>query len=259
VFDAGSGIISLGHKLMQQKSDLLNIALFLTHAHGDHLIGFPFFTPLFSPKTNLHLFGPLLAGKSVEQIVTPFMSAPYFPVDVRHLPSHRTFHTIVNGQCIIWSHGQSEPIVRDSQLGFQEKADPTQVRVIAMFIRSHPLNGTVIYRIEYAGRRVIYATDVEWHNGYDSSFLAFVEGADLLIHDAQYTTDDYQQNKHGYGHSTVEMAVEVAHAAHVRELILFHHEPTYDDDQLDHMEAQAQARFACTRSACEGMEINLLA
>ena len=81
----------------------------------------------------------------------------------------------------------------------------------------------------------------------------------MLIHDAQYTTHDYQQDKQGYGHCTIEMATEAALSAHVGELILFHHEPTYDDFQLDDMEREAQAHFARTRSAYEGMEIDLLA
>jgi ribonuclease BN (tRNA processing enzyme) len=120
------------------------------------------------------------------------------------------------------------------------------------------LNGAILYRIEYAGRRMVYATDVEWREHYDPEFLAFAEGADLLIHDAQYTAEDYL-HKHGYGHSTIEMATGVANVAGVRELILFHHEPTYDDAKLDSMEAAAQTHFAQTRSACEGMEIDLLA
>jgi ribonuclease BN (tRNA processing enzyme) len=129
---------------------------------------------------------------------------------------------------------------------------------MARFTNSHPLNGAVIYRIDYAGRHVVYATDVEWKDGYDPGFLAFIEGADLLIHDAQYTVQDYQQSKHGFGHSTVEMAVEAAHQAHVRKLILFHHEPTYDDNQLDRLEVEAQKRFASTLSAYEGLEVDLL-
>jgi ribonuclease BN (tRNA processing enzyme) len=137
--------------------------------------------------------------------------------------------------------------------------DSEEVCVMAQFTHSHPLNGAVVYRVEYAGRRVVYATDVEWRNGCESEFLAFVEGADLLIHDAQYTSDDYRQGKHGFGHSTVEMALEAAQAAHVKELILFHHEPTYTDNQLDAMEETAQKRFAHTRSAYEGMKIDLLA
>ena len=105
----------------------------------------------------------------------------------------------------------------------------------------------------------MYATNVEWGEQCDPEFLAFAEEANVLIHDAQYTSSDYQQSKHGFGHSTIEMATNVACAAHVGQLILFHHEPTYDDQQLDTMEAEARVRFAHTRSAYEGLEIDLLA
>ena len=120
------------------------------------------------------------------------------------------------------------------------------------------MNGAAIYRIEYGGRSLVYATDVEWKEQCDPAFLAFVHQADVLIHDAQYTTGDYEQAKQGFGHSTIEMATEVARAAQVEQLILFHHEPTYDDDRLDAMQALARSQFPRTSSAYEGMEIDLL-
>jgi phosphoribosyl 1,2-cyclic phosphodiesterase len=255
IFDAGSGIIRLGEALLQRaQGEPLPLSLFLTHGHGDHLVGFPFFAPLFSPKTCLHLFGPQLAGQSVEQLVTPLMSPPYFPVDIRRLPSQRCFHTIASEQCICWSPGESEPELERSRR--TSKTGET-LRVTAQFTSSHPLNGALVYRVEYAQRCVVYATDVEWGSGCEAEFLAFVEGADVLIHDAQYTESDYQQ-KRGFGHSTVAMAVEAAHAARVKQLVLFHHEPTYSDEQLDRMEAEARAGFARSSSAYEGMEIELL-
>ena len=256
IFDAGSGIIRLGEQLMQQKGQkaALDASLFITHGHGDHLIGFPFFAPLFDPNTSLHVFGPHLVDYNIEQLVTQLMSPPYFPVDMRNLPSHRTFHTITDEQCVVWYGEHSTPQV--GVLPHTVKRD--EVCVAAKFTRSHPQDGAVIYRIEYAGRRVVYATDVEWQQGCDDDVIEFMEGADLLIHDAQYTKRDYLQMKQGFGHSTIEMAVEAARAAHVHELILFHHDPIYDDMQLDRMEAEAQSHFARTRSACEGMEIDLL-
>lgn len=256
ILDAGSGLIRLGEDLLRRtKGKPLYLSLLITHAHGDHLIGFPFFAPLFDGHTAIDFFGPSLAGRSIEQLVTPIMSPPYFPVDIRKLPSQRAFHTITGEQQINWQHGYgSKPqIVPDGK-----DAKNAEVSVYIKYTQSHPLNGAILYRIEYAGRRMVYATDVEWREHYDPEFLAFAESADLLIHDAQYTAEDYL-HKHGYGHSTIEMATGVANVAGVRELILFHHEPTYDDAKLDAMEAAAQTHFAQTRSACEGMEIDLLA
>ncbi|MBE3561072.1 MAG: MBL fold metallo-hydrolase [Ktedonobacteraceae bacterium] len=261
ILDAGSGIIRLGEDLMQRASTekQLDLALFITHGHTDHLIGFPFFAPLFDARTNLHLFGPQLAGQNIEQLVTPLMSPPYFPVDIRQLPSRRTYHTLTGTQSISWSTEADAPVVRARLHHQKYHPRPAEVRVTARLTHTHPLNGALIYSIEYAGRRLIYATDVEWRNGQEEDFLAFAEGADLLIHDAQYTAHDYHLLKQGYGHSTIEMATEVARAAHVQQLILFHHEPTYDDNQLDRMEVEARTRFVRTYSAYEGMEIDLLA
>jgi phosphoribosyl 1,2-cyclic phosphodiesterase len=255
IFDAGSGIIRLGSDLVQRaEGKPLHLSLFITHGHGDHLVGFPFFGPLFEPQTDIDCFGPWLAGQSIEQVVTLIMSPPYFPVDIHKLPSHRTFHTITGREQIVWQDGNSKPHLEARQT----QAEDDVVRVTAQLTTSHPLNGAALYRIEYAGRSIVYATDVEWGEQCDPQFLAFAEGADVLIHDAQYTTSDYQ-TKHGFGHSTVEMATDVACAAHVSQLILFHHEPTYDDQQLDRMEVEACTRFTRTRSAYEDMEIDVLA
>ncbi len=231
ILDAGSGIIRLGEDLLRRAPEQpLHLDLLITHAHNDHLIGFPFFAPLFESRAVIDIFGPTLQGRTIEKILTPLMSPPYFPVDMHALPSQRCFYTITSEQCISWRPGaDSQPRVMDD-LQADREAD---LRVFAKFTQSHPLNGALHYRVEYAGHSIVYATDVEWSEECDPEFLAFARGADLLIHDAQYTAEDYAASKHGFGHSTVGMATDVARAAQVGALLLFHHEPNYDDEQLD--------------------------
>lgn len=254
ILDAGSGIIRLGDDLLRRAAGReLHMTLLLTHGHSDHLQGLPFFTPLYQPDAHIAFFAPRLAGREVEQLVTPLISPPYFPVDIHRLPSHRTFHTLTGREQIIWQHGQKEPVLA----GRQSRTRTGDVHVSVHLSSHHPLNGSAVYCIEYGGRKLVFATDVEWQDRCDPAFLAFVEGADVLIHDAQYTPDEYNADRQGFGHSSIAMATEAASEAHVGRLVLFHHEPTHDDEKLDALQEEARERFARTSAAYEGLEIDL--
>lgn len=254
ILDAGSGIIRLGDDLLRRAAGQeLHMTLLLTHGHSDHLQGLPFFTPLYQPDAHIAFFAPRLAGREVEQLVTPLISPPYFPVDIHRLPSHRTFHTLTGREQIIWQHGQKEPVLA----GRQSRTRTGDVHVSVHLSSHHPLNGSAVYCIEYGGRKLVFATDVEWQDRCDPAFLAFVEGADVLIHDAQYTPDEYNADRQGFGHSSIAMATEAASEAHVGRLVLFHHEPTHDDEKLDALQEEARERFARTSAAYEGLEIDL--
>jgi phosphoribosyl 1,2-cyclic phosphodiesterase len=256
IFDAGSGIIRLGNDLVRHSPGNLTISILLSHGHGDHLSGFPFFAPLFESGTTIQLFGPSLAGRSVEQLITPLMSSPYFPVDLQTLPSTRMFHTLAHGESIIWPYEQRTPDI--GAIHTRDGAE-TEVCVLSHYTSNHGPDGIMMYRVEYAGHSLVYCTDVEWGDNYPPACVAFMSDADLLIHDAQYTSEDYERSRRGFGHSSIEMATGMACTAGVSELILFHHDPSYDDDKLDWLESQARKQFTPTRSAYEGMGINLLA
>jgi ribonuclease BN (tRNA processing enzyme) len=122
---------------------------------------------------------------------------------------------------------------------------------------AHPRDGTYIYRVEWRGKSMVFASDTEGYIGMDQRLVNFARDTDLLIHDAQYLQDDYIQSKQGWGHSTPEMACDVAKSCGARQLVLFHHEPRYNDEQIAEIECQAQRLFPASVAAYEGLEIVL--
>lgn len=265
IFDAGSGIVGLGEALVREWSDLPalsrpTITLLFTHAHHDHLCGLPFFAPLFQRDVDIHLLGPDLAGMRFEEIIAGYIRSPYFPVDFYDLPSRRHPRSIADGARLIWRDGASAPITDDGSRPLPHDA----LVVDVMHTQLHPRNGTLIYRVSAAGHSLVFATDVEIGDGVSSATAAqrlirFARGSDILVHDAQYSDEDYSGAvpHRGFGHSTPAMAARIARAAEVGRLVLFHHDPGYADADVRALERSAQSFFPEAQAAREGQEICL--
>lgn len=236
IIDAGTGIRSLGTAL---RHDRRRMFLVLTHPHYDHILGFPFFAPLYEPGSRIHCIDYDNAGRTftVEQM----FDGVHVPMRLAQVADacERTY---------------------DDGLGLLAR-NGFDVRAISL---NHP-GGALGYRITHAGRSFVHITDNELAvpEPRTTSFAGFVEfcrGADLLAHDAQWIDDDMPAHR-GWGHSTVAQACDLAAAAGVGRLVLFHHDPDRTDDALDALQEQARDRLAphgidCV-AAYEGLRIDL--
>jgi phosphoribosyl 1,2-cyclic phosphodiesterase len=228
ILDAGSGIRNLGQTLMKEAAGQpIDIKLFLTHFHWDHIQGLPFFAPIYGPKNTVEFYSGI-RDRPLQETLEGQMSKPYFPVDFGQVAAKRTFTTI-----------QPDEFVECSGMK------------IYPFALNHPQHASG-YRVEYKGAVIVYATDYE-HGvaSYDETLRKYAEGADLLICDAQYTPAEYESHK-GWGHSTWLNAVQLAGECKVRQLFLFHHDPTHDDQQMMRITEDSRMQFENTTAAWEG-------
>jgi phosphoribosyl 1,2-cyclic phosphodiesterase len=256
ILDAGTGIIPLGRELAGRRA--LEVMLLFSHLHHDHTQGFPFFVPAYIPKARLHIFGPDGTHASLRNVLEHNQSAETFPVSLDEMASGKDIQSVRESQMIVWD--EEGVRVVESVLGSGEDAVVIQVHKSY----AHP-GGVFAYRITWCGRSVVYATDTEGYVGTDRRLAKFAQGADVLIHDAQYLEAHYRGQlagypaTQGYGHSTPLMACEVALAAAVGQLILFHHDPSYSDAVIEGIEVSAKKKFSEVQAAHEGLEIQLQA
>lgn len=217
IFDAGTGLRGLGEKL--QRQGCKDIQLFLSHTHFDHVCGFPFFAPAYDPSVRLTVWsGHLGEAGATQAVMAKLMEAPLFPVDPGIFKAQIAYRDFQAGETITLSA-------------------QTSVRTAAL---NHP-NGATGYRLNHAGAVCVYASDLE-HQGPepDEALLALSETADLLIYDATYTDEAYGAHK-GWGHSTWQEGVKLAHAARARTLALYHHDPSHTDPVLAQIEREAKS------------------
>jgi phosphoribosyl 1,2-cyclic phosphodiesterase len=217
VIDAGSGIRRLGNQLLKERR--FEYTLIFTHAHWDHLIGFPFFKPIYHQETQMAIFGCHLAQASIQQIICRIMAPPNFPIALPDIHANLTYH---------------ESFPAPFEIG--------GMRVTALPL-SHP-DGGVGYRFEEDGKSFVFLTDNELTHrhpgGLDyEDYCRFSRGADLLFHDAEYTEGDYL-NKRAWGHSVYKDALRLALDAGAAKLGLFHHNQERTDQEVDAMVADCR-------------------
>jgi CheY-like chemotaxis protein/ribonuclease BN (tRNA processing enzyme) len=238
VLDCGTGARKLGLALASKGA--VRLHLLLSHTHADHLQGLPFFLPALAPGSHITVYGPSGMDRRLPVAVGGTMEYAYFPVSLESLPA---------------------------KVDFVEVGE-TEFSIGGIKIKTQFLNHTspcLAYRMTVGSASLVYATDHEAHatphwraeraeDTFDPALLAhtgderhasFLSGADLVIHDAQYGSADYP-TKAGWGHSTVEYAVDIALAARVKTLVLFHHDPDRDDDGVDALVAVAEGRVAAS-------------
>ena len=250
IFDLGTGVIPLGDELAK-KGEPVEALVLLSHVHHDHTMGFPFFKPVYDPRTNLLVAGPRMSGRDIKDLLESTFRDPYFPVEPSVMPSKRRYRTIDHDEVLSWAGPAHdfEPAGDDP--------DETHLVLRAFRNRHHPNGGVLCYRLELGGRSIVLATDVEGTGGEEGDLVDFARGADLLIHDAQYTDEEYETKTKGWGHSTWRMAADVAARAQVGCLALYHHDPAHDDREVEEMERGARGRFRQTIAAAEGLELRL--
>jgi ribonuclease BN (tRNA processing enzyme) len=214
----------------------------LTHLHLDHLQGLAFFLPFWSDDVELHIWGPSSPNFSLAERVASYVSPPLFPVHLSDVPSRPVFHDVPDEP---WMIGGAQvagyPVVHQGPtLGFRVTADD---RTLAYIPDHEPSLGVDLRHLE-----------PDWMSGY-----RVAEGADVLLHDAQYSGEEYATHT-GWGHSSIDHAVSFARAAQVERLLMFHHDPSHTDTELESLRDEAQSLWAGPRPpllAAEGMTLRL--
>jgi phosphoribosyl 1,2-cyclic phosphodiesterase len=227
----GRDLKAMGHVQEQ-------IVMAFTHFHWDHIQGFPFFSPAYDPvqKLTLLTLGEEQQVGNLREVFETQMQSVYFPVQLNHMGAEFRFVQIERAT----EH-------------FRDMHNP------ATTVTSQKLNhpgGSCGYRIERGGKILVICTDVEHGESIDPNVVALARGADLLVHDAQYTAEELG-NRRGWGHSSYDQAMQVAEMAGVKRLAMTHHDPDHDDEFLTRMEKLCQERFQECLLAKEGTELEL--
>jgi phosphoribosyl 1,2-cyclic phosphodiesterase len=234
IFDGGTGLHVLGQSLLRQMP--VEAYIFFTHSHWDHIQGFPFFTPAFIKGNTFNIYGAIAPdGSTIEQRLNGQMLHPNFPVPLQIMQANLHFHDVTPGESI----AIDDIIIDTGRL-------------------NHP-GEAVGYRVNWRGGAAVYITDTEHlPDRVDENIVKLAQNADVLIYDSTYTDDEYYSPtspKVNWGHSTWQEAVKVAKAANVKTLVIYHHDPSHNDDFLDTVGQEVAAAFPGAIMAKEGLAI----
>ena len=234
VIDAGTGIRNLGREMVAQQIRQNQLNILFTHFHWDHIQGFPFFAPAYDKNQciGIYVMGENRKTKDLKEIFSNQMQEDFFPVSLDAMGATFSYMNFGDEETILGAH----IIVRPQFHKY--------------------LGGSYGIRIDDDSVSLTVCTDIEHINGIDQNIVELAKNSDVLIHDGQYTREEYKKYK-GWGHSTWEQAVEVAKQANVKKLVISHHDPDHNDDFLDAMEKECQSVFPNSLFAKEGMEIQV--
>ena len=259
IFDAGTGIISLGKNICRRAASRPTSYVFLSHTHIDHLMGLYFFEPLLTAGARSCIYGPGRTNGALQQTLRQLTQSNLFPVTFDVLKGNIEVHSLGGGETLEFAAPGERLAVRRSSPSRNHANGAASI--VTHKSPAHPRDGVMLYRIKYRGKTLVYATDVEQQAGGYADIIEFAQGADMLIHDAQYLHGEYYsrtKSKAGWGHSTIEMAAEVAVKAQVKQLVLFHHEPQHDDAAMRRIARFSKTLFPNAIVAYQGLELKLL-
>ena len=234
IVDAGTGVRQLGEKLIKEKGKApLHLSLLLTHFHLDHIIGLPFFAPLYLEDVHMTFYAPALPDET-KKYLTGLMARRYFPQDFLKTESKKTFKEV------------------------PEESFSLGPLLVSHCPLIHP-QGSIAFKIQEKEKSIVFASDTEPpEQGMDEKLISFVRRASIFVYDAMYTPQEYESGKRGWGHSTWLEGTKIAKAAGVGSLYLSHFNPGHSDRQIDRMVMLARREFSKTHGARQGLKKTLI-
>lgn len=256
ILDAGTGIRRLGLKLVNESGNSpIEAHILITHTHWDHIQGFPFFAPAFMPQNKFTIYGCEDANRNLKRLLSGQMESEYFPTSLEQMEADIQFVELSAGTFQIGKAQITAMFMNHPGLAFGYKILSSDGKVVVYTGDTEPyyqlLSGNVNSTDAAISGEVRYFIDK-----LEADFVQFVDSADLLIFDAQYTLEEYSGNI-GWGHSPWDYAVNVGLKAKVRKLALFHHDPNRSDDEVDEIVRKSRniIKEKCSSMECFGAKV----